>query len=96
MSRFSFILRDRVATTAIMLMVVCAVVFIWRSLERPEVPTFIPTVTTPAEVGIEQDARTVTVDASDPEVWRFFDFSRGSVVEVPGAEEWDNLWGNVS
>ena len=89
MSRLSFILRDRVATTAIMLMVVCAVVFIWRSLERPEVPTFIPTVTTPAEVGIEQDARTVTVDASDPEVWRFFDFSRGSVVEVPGAEEWD-------
>ena len=89
MSRFSFLLRDRVATTVIALIVVCAVVFIWTSLERPEVPTFIPTVPTPAEVGTEQDARTVTVDASDPEVWRFFDFSRGSVVETPGGEEWD-------
>tara|TARA_B100001765_G_scaffold82740_1_gene50638 strand:- start:2637 stop:3200 length:564 start_codon:yes stop_codon:yes gene_type:complete len=68
---------------------VCAVVFIWTSLERPEVPTFTPTVAATAEVGTEQDARTVTVDASDSEVWRFFDFSRGSVVEAPGEEEWD-------
>tara|TARA_B100001167_G_scaffold47136_1_gene27184 strand:+ start:218 stop:781 length:564 start_codon:yes stop_codon:yes gene_type:complete len=68
---------------------VCAVVFIWTSLERPEVPTFTPTVAAAAEVGTEQDARTVTVDASDSEVWRFFDFSRGSVVEAPGEEEWD-------
>ena len=89
MNRFSFLLRDRIATTVIVLIMVCAVVFIWTSLERPEVPTFTPTVAAAAEVGTEQDARTVTVDASDSEVWRFFDFSRGSVVEAPGEEEWD-------
>ena len=89
MNRFSFLLRDRIATTVIVLIMVCAVVFIWTSLERPEVPTFTPTVAATAEVGTEQDARTVTVDASDSEVWRFFDFSRGSVVEAPGEEEWD-------
>ena len=89
MSRFSFLLRDRIATAVIVLIMVCAVVFIWTSLERPEVPTFTPTVVAAAEVGTEQDARTMTVDASDSEVWRFFDFSRGSVVEAPGEEEWD-------
>ena len=89
MSRFSFLLRDRIATAVIVLIMVCAVVFIWTSLERPEVPTFTPTVAAAAEVGTEQDTRTVTVDASDSEVWRFFDFSRGSVVEAPGEEEWD-------
>ena len=89
MNRFSFLLRDRIATTVIVLIMVCAVVFIWTSLERPEVPTFTPTVAAAAEVGTEQDARTMTVDASDSEVWRFFDFSRGSVVEAPGEEEWD-------
>ena len=89
MNRFSFLLRDRIATAVIVLIMVCAVVFIWTSLERPEVPTFTPTVAATAEVGTEQDARTVTVDASDSEVWRFFDFSRGSVVEAPGEEEWD-------
>ena len=89
MSRFSFLLRDRIATAVIVLIMVCAVVFIWISLERPEVPTFTPTVAAAAEVGTEQDARTMTVDASDSEVWRFFDFSRGSVVEAPGEEEWD-------
>lgn len=89
MNRFSFLLRDRIATAVIVLIMVCAVVFIWTSLERPEVPTFTPTVAAAAEVGTEQDARTMTVDASDSEVWRFFDFSRGSVVEAPGEEEWD-------
>jgi len=89
MSRFSFLLRDRIATAVIVLIMVCAVVFIWTSLERPEVPTFTPTVAAAAEVGTEQDARTMTVDASDSEVWRFFDFSRGSVVGAPGEEEWD-------
>ena len=89
MSRLSFLAHDRVATTVIGVIVLCAVLFIWTSLERPEVPTFIPTVSMPAEVGTERDARTVTVDASDPDIWNFFDFSRGSVVDAPGAEEWD-------
>ena len=89
MSRFSSLLHDRLTATLIALIVLCAVLFIWTSLERPEVPTFIPTTPSPTEIGTEQDARTVTVDASDPGIWRFFDFSRGSVVEAPGPEEWD-------
>jgi hypothetical protein len=32
---------------------------------------------------------TYTIDASDPESWRFFDFSRGSRVEGPAPLEWD-------
>ncbi|MBW3661093.1 MAG: HmuY family protein, partial [Gemmatimonadetes bacterium] len=31
----------------------------------------------------------VTVDASDPDRWVHFDFSRGSVVAAPAAREWD-------
>jgi hypothetical protein len=29
------------------------------------------------------------VDATDPESWRWFDFSRGAVVESPGPRDWD-------
>ena len=89
MSRLSFLARDRVATTVIGVIVLCAVLFIWTSLERPELPSFIPTVSMPAEVGTERDARTVTVDASDPDIWHFFDFSQGSVLDAPGVVEWD-------
>lgn len=89
MSRLSFLASDRVATTVIGVIVLCAVLFIWTSLERPELPTFIPTVSMPAEVGTERDARTVTVDASDPDIWHFFDFSQGSVLDAPGVVEWD-------
>jgi heme-binding HmuY-like protein len=30
-----------------------------------------------------------TVDASDPEHWRYFSFHVGSVIENPGAKDWD-------
>jgi len=33
--------------------------------------------------------RTVTVDAIGSDDWRYFDFSRGSIVEAPGPTEWD-------
>ncbi len=52
--------------------------------------TYAPTAEAPVEVGGSRvGPRTVTVDASDGEVWRYFDFSRGSVVEDPGPTEWD-------
>ena len=33
--------------------------------------------------------RTVTLDASSPDDWSYFDFSVGSVVAAPGPTEWD-------
>jgi hypothetical protein len=72
------------------LLVVTAVTFVGVSLRAPEVATFIPTVPAPQEVGeAKVGPRTVTVDASGAEQWRYFDFSRGSVVENPAAGEWD-------
>jgi len=78
------------------------VVGVSSTLRRPEVPTYTPTVPRPAEAGEAGEADEAeeaaagpsgavvyTVDASDPERWRFFDFSRGSVVEDPGELGWD-------
>ncbi len=60
------------------------------SLRRPSVAEYPPS---PVETVPAGDTlvgpRTYTVDASDPGRWRFFDFSRGTVVESPGPEEWD-------
>ncbi len=72
------------------LLVATAVVFVVASLRMPDVPTFAPTDLS-AEAGGEGlvGPRTFTVDASDPDRWRFFDFSRGTVVGRPGPLEWD-------
>jgi hypothetical protein len=69
---------------------VVAVLLVAASLERPELATYAPTPPEPIEV---EEALvgpiTYTVDASDPQAWRFFDFSKGSIVERPGALGWD-------
>lgn len=60
------------------------------SIRRPEPPAWAPTPADPVEAG---DAlvgpRVYTVDATDPDRWRFFDFSRGSLVDRPGERDWD-------
>jgi len=61
------------------------------SLRRPRPPEYPPT---PAGPGAEAGAtlvgpRTVTIDASDPDAWRFFDFSRGAILDRPGPLDWD-------
>lgn len=82
--------RDRFALVAVGLLVMAAVVFVASSLRRPEVSTFSPTRNVVEEAGaFTVGPRTVTIDASDGGVWRYFDFSRGSVVEKPGPKEWD-------
>jgi hypothetical protein len=81
--------RDRVGITIVGALVLAAVLLVVRSLGAPDVPTFLPTVIEPVEVGEAKVARTVTVDASDPDVWQFFDFSSGSVVTTPGSANWD-------
>ncbi|MDT8369283.1 MAG: HmuY family protein [Longimicrobiales bacterium] len=72
------------------LLAAAAVAFVAASLRSPEVPTFVPTDLSVREAGEGLvGPRTFTVDASSPDRWRFFDFSRGTVVERPGPLEWD-------
>ena len=67
-----------------------AVLFVVVSLGRKSVPTFVATTPAPVDVGsVRLGPDTVTVDATGEEGWRFFDFSRASVVEAPGPMDWD-------
>jgi hypothetical protein len=68
---------------------VVAAALVVRSLNRPEVPTFSPTL-----VGVEAGTNlvgplTYTLDASSPDRWLFFSFSSGSFLESPGPMSWD-------
>ncbi len=60
------------------------------SFGRPGIETYAPTPPEAYEVG-ETLVGPVdyTVDATGTGAWRFFDFSRGSVVENPGPRDWD-------
>lgn len=73
-----------------LVLVGAAVAMIAFSLRRPSIAEYSPS---PADVSPAGESlvgpRTYTVDASSPEVWRFFDFSAGSLVENPGPTEWD-------
>lgn len=72
------------------LVVGAAALLIAVSLRRPAITTYVPTGSAPRPVGDTLvGAVTYTVDASAPDRWRFFDFSRGSVVDDPGPREWD-------
>lgn len=71
-------------------MALVAVALVVGSLRRPEPPAWSPTPPDPVETGEALvGPRTYTVDATDPDRWRFFDFSRGSIVDRPGPREWD-------
>lgn len=60
------------------------------SLRRPEPATFSPTPPNPRPAGQAWVGPTLyTVEATSSDAWRFFDFSRGSVVERPGPRDWD-------
>ena len=82
--------RIPVGVLAVGVLVVVAVVLVAASLRRPELSTYAPTAPDPRDVGATLVGPvTYTIDASAAERWRFFDFSRGSVVENPGPLEWD-------
>ncbi len=72
------------------LIVVLAIALVTVSFGRPAVEARLPTPPNPSEVG-ETLAGPIdyTVDATSTDAWRFFDFSRGSVVTNPGALDWD-------
>ncbi|MGH7588618.1 MAG: HmuY family protein [Gemmatimonadota bacterium] len=60
------------------------------SLDRPRPPEYVPSPALTAELGRDLvGPRLTTVDATHERDWRFFDFSRGSLVERPGPLEWD-------
>ncbi len=62
------------------------------SLRRPELETFVPTAPQPADVGEAMlGPRDYTVDARAHDAWVYFDFSRGSTVEVESRQslDWD-------
>lgn len=62
------------------------------SLMRPVLAGYPPTAPAPSEVGGRQvGPRDYTVDATNYDRWVYFDFSRGSVVDVesPGSLDWD-------
>ena len=74
--------------SAIGALVAVAVVLVGLSLRRPDVPEYPPT---PAEGSGEVGTgpRILTVDASDPDRWRYVSLARGSVVEYTSDTEWD-------
>lgn len=71
-------------------LILAAIVLVALTLRREPPVTFAPTVPEPRPVGdsLVGPVR-VTVDASDPARWVYFDFSRGAAVGEPGPLEWD-------
>ena len=82
--------ENRVPAALAGIIVVLAAALVAMSFDRPAVEVHLPTPPEPAEAGDGLVGPvTYTVDASSTGDWRFFDFSRGSVVHDPGPLDWD-------
>jgi hypothetical protein len=67
-----------------------ALVLVALSLQAPAVPTYPPTPPEAREAGQTLVGPVLyTVDATAPDVWRYFSFRVGSTVETPGPRGWD-------
>ena len=76
--------------TAVAAIVAVAVTLVAFSLRQPEVPTYSPTLPSPRDAGRALVGPVLyTVDATNPEQWRYFSFHVGSVIENAGAKDWD-------
>jgi len=77
-----------VGLAAVGSLVAGAIVLVALSLRQPDVPEYPPT---PTEGNREVGAgpRILTVDASDPDRWRYVNLARGTVAEDPSGTEWD-------
>ena len=76
--------------TAVAAIVAVAVTLVAFSLRQPEVPTYSPTPPSPRDAGHTLVGPVLyTVDATNPEQWRYFSFHVGSVIENAGAKDWD-------
>ena len=69
-------------------LVAVAVVLVGLSLRNPDLPEYPPS---PVQEGgdVGSEPRILTVDASDPDRWRYVDLARGTVVEDPADTAWD-------
>ena len=75
---------------AVAAIVAVAVTLVAFSLCQPVVATYSPTPPSPRDAGRALVGPVLyTVDASDLEQWRYFSFHVGSVIENPGAKDWD-------
>ena len=85
-----WVAENRVAVWVVGVMTLAAGVLVSLTLGREPPVTFVPTALEPRPVG---DALVgplrVTVDASDPDRWVYFDFSSGATVEAPAPLAWD-------
>ncbi len=81
------------ARIAIVTLALAAIALVALSLRRPALPEYSPTpILEPGALvdsAARDEARLLTVDASDPERWRHVDLALGTVVETPGALGWD-------
>lgn len=70
--------------------VIVAAAYVGLSLRRPSIETFEPTPPHESDpaTGLAGPV-TYTVDARDADAWRYFDFSRGSVVVPARPGDWD-------
>ena len=85
----SSIVRVR-SVVAVAAVVAVGVVLVTLTLQRPALPTYAPTPPAPRDAGSGLVGPVLyTVDATSQEQWRYFSFRLGSVVENPGALEWD-------
>jgi hypothetical protein len=70
--------------------VAIAAAFVALTLRTPTVPTYAPTVPATHDAGRALVGPVLyTVDATASDAWRYFSFRVGSVVDNPGAREWD-------
>jgi hypothetical protein len=78
---------DRRALIVVGALVAVVVVLVLLSLRQPELPEFTPT---PLDAGAPSGPgpHTLTIDASDPQAWRYVDLERGTVGASPSGP-WD-------
>jgi hypothetical protein len=82
--------RHIVPVSILSVIALLAIVLVGISLRRPTIEAYPPTPASPVEAGdsLVGPVR-YTVEATSPDRWVFFDFSRGSVVERARPLDWD-------
>jgi hypothetical protein len=82
--------RPRATVLAVVVVVLLGAMLVALSLRAPRVPMYAPTPPAPHDAGAARvGPLTVTIDATAQDQWRYFSFRLGSIVENPGAREWD-------
>jgi len=84
------IVRPSSTVLAVVAVALVGAVLVALSLRAPDVPMYSPTAPAPRDVGDRRVGPVVvTIDATAQDHWRYFSFRLGSVVDDPGARDWD-------